>query len=369
MSDRDDKPEQISRPSGPGKEKRARLVDVARAAKVHPSTVSRVLSRDRSSRVGAETAAQIRAVAAKLGYVPNASAAALKTKSSRLIGVIVHDIADPIYPRILNGIEGRLAVAGYMAVIGNTGFDPDAETDIFERMSARLVDGVILGTTRLEDPVVRRAEELGLPLVSVLRRSQDPTCSAVIDDCRAGMRSLAKAVVAAGHRDVGVIAAPQHLSTGKERLESLLEGLTEHGVQVSGDRLVFVSQMTSQEGTAATEHLLTRRGRPPSVIMAVNDRVALGALRALRKNGLRCPEDVSLTGYNETHPLDLIDPPLASVAIDLDSVGALAADRLLALIENPELPKIVDRIVPELRLRASLGPPAALTCSPEKSSV
>ena len=93
--------------------------------------------------------------------------------------------------------------------------------------------------------------------------------------------------------------------------------------------------------------------------MAVNDRVALGALRTLRQAGLRCPQDVSLTGYNETHPLDLIDPPLASVAIDLEGIGAMAADRLLARIETPDLPRKVERILPSLSLRASLGTPTA----------
>ena len=356
MSDEETGSERIFPASAPGKKTRARLIDVARAVNVHPSTVSRVLSGDREARVGPDTAARIREVAAQLGYVPNASAAALKTRSSRLIGVIVHDIADPVYPRILTGLERRLARAGYMAVIGNTGFDHEAEIDMFAKMSARLVDGVILGTTRLQDPVVRRAGELGVPLVSVLRRTQDPDCAAVIDDCLSGMRALARAVAAAGHRDVGVIAAPQHLSTGKERLEGMLEGLRAHGVEVPDDRLVFVPRMTSEEGEAAAARLLARRAKPPSVIMAVNDRVALGALRALRRAGLRCPRDVSLTGYNETHPLDLIDPPLTSVAIDLDRVGAMAADRLLALIDNPALPRGIDRIAPELRLRASLAP-------------
>jgi len=355
VSDEETGPERIVPATGPGKKTRARLIDVARAVDVHPSTVSRVLSGDREARVGPDTAARIRKVASRLGYVPNASAAALKTRSSRLIGVIVHDIADPVYPRILTGLERRLARAGYMAVIGNTGFDPDAETDMFAKMSARLVDGVILGTTRLVDPVVAMAEDLGLPLVSVLRRPEDPNCAAVIDDCLSGMRALAQAVAAAGHRDVGVIAAPQNLSTSKDRLEGIVTGLRAHGVDIADDRLVFVPRMTSEDGAAATQQLLARRATPPSVIMAVNDRVALGALRTLRKAGLHCPQDVSLTGYNETHPLDLIDPPLTSVAIDLDRVGAMAADRLLALIETPGLPRTVDRIMPELRLRASLA--------------
>lgn len=355
MSDKEKGASRTSRPARPGKQQRARLIDVARAVAVHPSTVSRVLSEDRDARVGPQTAARIREVAAQLGYIPNASAAALKTSATHLIGVIVHDIADPVYPRILTGIERQLAKAGYMAVIGNTGFDPDAETDMFAKMSARLVDGVILGTTRLQDPVVRRAGEEGVPLVSVLRRPQDADCAAVIDDCLFGMQALAQAVACAGHRDVGVIAAPQHLSTGKERLAGILAGLRAHGVEIADDRLVFVPRMTSEEGEAAAQELLARRATPPSVIMAVNDRVALGALRALRKTGLRCPHDVSLTGYNETHPLDLIDPPLTSVAIDLDRVGAMAADRLLALIDNPALPREVDRIMPELRLRASMA--------------
>lgn len=336
---------------------RARITDVADAVRVHPSTVSRVLSGDRTGRVSPATADRIREAAARLGYVPDAAATTLRTRSSRLIGVIVHDFADPVYPQILTGIEGRLAAAGYMAIVGNTGFDPDAETLMFDKMSARLVDGIILGTTRLDDPVVARARDAGMPLVSVLRHSGQPDCAAVVDDCRAGMQALARLVASLGHVDVGVIAAPQHLSTGRERLEGILDGLREHAVDVPQDRLVFVERMTCEAGRVAARDLLSRKEIPPSVIMAVNDRVALGALRAIRDAGLSCPDAICLTGYNESHPLDLIDPPLTSVAIDLGRVGMLAAERLLGMIEDPLTPRTVERITPEIRQRASLAPP------------
>ncbi len=334
---------------------RVKIIDVAAAAGVHPSTVSRVLRATPDRRVSPGVASRIREAADRLGYRPDVIAASMRTRSTRSIGVIVHDITDPVYPPILRSIETRLLEAGFMTVTGNTGYDPEAEAAMFEQMASRMVDGVILGTTRLSDPVVERAIAAGVPLVSVLRRTSAGNCSAVVNDCAAGMRMLVDAIAAHGHRDIAAIAAPQGLSTARERLEALQAGLAANGLDLQPDRLVFVSRMDAQEGRRATLELLDRRTTPPQAIVAVNDLVAIGALQACRARGLDCPGDISITGYNDIPLVDMIDPPLTTVSMDLSAIGARSADLLLKqLAATGSEPQLV-RVPPTLKMRASLA--------------
>jgi LacI family transcriptional regulator len=336
---------------------RVKIADVAAAAGVHPSTVSRVLRATPDGRVSPGVAARIRHAAESLGYRPHAIAASLRTRSTRTIGVIVHDITDPVYPPILRAIEDRLLEAGYMTVVGNTGYDPAAEYAMYERMVSRMVDGVILGTTRLTDPVVDRAVAAGVPIVSVLRRTAGGTISAVVNDCAAGMRDLVDAIVARGHRDIAAIAAPQDLSTGRERLEGLRAGLADHGLALPPENLAFVARMDVEDGQRATCRLLDRRPHPPQVIVAVNDLVAIGAVQACRARGLSCPSDISVTGYNDIPLVDMTDPPLTTVAMDLAGIGAGAADLLLQRLGSALSDTAVMRLPPALKLRASLAGP------------
>lgn len=345
------------RASQKGRRARAKLADVAAAAGVHVSTVSRVLRDDRTVRVSAAVAARIRSTAQALGYSAHPLAAGMRTRSSRSIGMIVHDINDPVYPPILGGIERGMGAAGYMVVLGNTGYAPDAELAMLDQMAARMMDGLILCTTRRDDPVVARAVDLGIPVVSVLRRTDADLCSAVVNDCAAGMQAITRAVLDHGHRDIAAIGAPQDLSTACERHAALVVTLRDGGVELSTDRVAFVPRMTVEEGRKAMEAILSRCATPPTAVIAVNDLVAIGALQACRSRGLRCPDDVSITGYNDIPLLDMLDPPLTTVAMDLPAIGARAAALMVDHLRNPGMTVRIDTVAPALRLRGSLAPP------------
>lgn len=344
------------RASPQGRRARAKLTDVAAAAGVHVSTVSRVLRDDQTGRVSPAVAARIRDTAKSLGYSAHPLAAAMRTHSTRSIGMIVHDISDPVYPPILSGLERRMGAAGYMVVLGNTGYEPQAELAMMDQMAARMMDGVILCTTRRDDPVVGRARKLEVPVVSVLRQTDGGRCSAVVNDCAAGMRAIAQAVLDRGHRDIAVISAPQDLSTGCERHVALVGKLRAAGAAPPDDRVAFVPRMTVEAGNRAMQDILARRITRPTAVIAVNDLVAIGALQACRTAGLRCPEDVSITGYNDIPLMDMLDPPLTTVAMDLPEIGARAAALLLAHLDNRAMPPHVEVVVPTLRLRGSLAP-------------
>lgn len=343
-----------------GRRARAKLADVAAAAGVHVSTVSRVLRDDRTGRVSPAVAARIRNTAQALGYSAHPLAAGMRTRSTRSIGMIVHDISDPVYPPILGGLERRMGAAGYMVVLGNTGYEPAAELAMLDQMAARMMDGVILCTTRRDDPVVTRARDLGIPVVSVLRQTDAGLCSAVVNDCAAGMRAIAQAVLDCGHRDIAAIGAPQDLSTARERHAAVAGTLHAGGAALAEDRVAFVPRMTVEEGRRAMEQVLSRRSDRPTAVIAVNDLVAIGALQVCRAAGLRCPDDISITGYNDIPHLDMLDPPLTTVAMDLTAIGARAAALMLDHLADPRMPLRMDTVAPTLRLRSSLGPPPGL---------
>lgn len=338
-----------------GRAARVKMADVAAAAGVHVSTVSRVLRGERVERVSPAVASRIREVAKDLGYTANPLAAGMRTRTTRSVGMIVHDINDPIYPPILSGIERCLGRAGYLVVLGNTGYDPAAEIRMLDQMRARMMDGVILVTTQREDPVVARALDMCMPIVSVLRRTDAGLVSAVINDCAAGMREITQAALDLGHRDIAVIGAPQTLSTARDRLLGVTDTLAKAGVPLPEDRVIFVPNMDVEQGRIAMQTLLARRQVPPDIAICVNDLVAIGALQACRAVGLRCPDDISITGYNDIPLLDMLDPPLASVAMDLPTIGERAAALLLEHLANPQMPARIETVAPALRLRGSLA--------------
>lgn len=333
---------------------RVKLADVAMASGVHYSTVSRVLRPGSTGRISDEVAQRVRAVARDLGYQPNSVAASLRTQSTRSIGLIVHDMSDPVYPPILSGIESAVAPQGFVVLVGNTGYDIGAEFDIVNRMASRLVDGIFLATTRLNDPVAAKCEALNIPLVSVLRQTEDETTPAVVNECFGGMQALTRHILDCGHRDIAVVLAPQDLSTAKERWRGIRETLTEHRIELPADRVAYVDRMSVEKGQEATATLLKARPEPPEVIICVNDLVAIGAVHACREAGLKIPADISISGYNDIPLVDLIDPPLTTVRMRLHEIGRKAGEMMLAQLEDPDAPPQRLRISSDLIVRGSV---------------
>src|SRR3954467_13953515 len=207
------------------------LRDVARAARVHPGTVSRALNAETRGLVNEETAERVMRAAAELGYRPNPIARGLKTNRSFTAGVLVPDLTNPLFPPIVRGIEDRLGAAGYTSLIANTDNDPDRERQDFDAMRARQVDGFITATARLEREFVAETAGLAQPIVLVNRRLEDESLPAVPGHDRAGegtragvaaaggegSRIAVEHVVSLGHRRIARLGGRQALSTGHQR--------------------------------------------------------------------------------------------------------------------------------------------------------
>jgi LacI family transcriptional regulator len=331
----------------------ATLRDVASAAGVHPATASRALNPGTRLLVSEETAQRVIEAAERLGYRPNSVARSLRTRRSNTIGVLIPDLNNPLFPPIIRGIEDRLAEHGYVALIGNTDADPGKERLVFDQMRARHVDGFVLATATLNSPILDEAVKAGLPLVLMNRTAQDYPFSSVSVDNEQGVRAAVAHLVSLGHTRIGHIAGPQDVSTGTARLRGYQEAMGSHGLAIGPADIIYASGYTVEEGLRCGRELLQETDDRTAVV-AANDMLAIGCYAALDELGLRCPEDMSVIGFNDMPFVDRLHPPLSTVRFPHSQLGAEAARLLIERIESGEgNPVKILFLAPELIARGS----------------
>jgi len=332
--------------------------DVASAVGVHPSTVSRVLNANTRHMVTAEIARRVIDASRDLGYHPNALAHSLRTKRSSTVGVLIPDITNPVFPPMLRGIEDALAAAGYTAIIANTDGVAERGAVILERMLARRVDGLILATAQRKDPTVDRCLDEDVPLVLINRttRNEGRTTSVITDDA-AGIKLTVAHLAGLGHRRIALLSGPLHLSTGYERHRGFIDAMKEIGLKSDPSLIATADAYTERAGERAALALLDR-GKKFTAIVAGNDLLALGVYGALAAHKLRCPQDVSVTGFNDMPFVDKLTPPLTTVRIQHYEMGVRAGAALLERIKEPTGRGVDIKLEPSLVVRGSTARPA-----------
>jgi len=304
------------------------LKDVAAAAGVHVSTASRTLNPITRHLVAGNVALRVERAAQKLDYRPDLVAASLRTGRSRLIGVLVPDIADPVFSPILGGITESLLAAGYSTVIADVGSNQDRQIELIEGLMARRVDGLVLATVSRKDAVVDHCLRRGLPAVLVNRTESQPRLATVASDDAGGMKLAVDHLVALGHRRIGHVAGPQHVSTGFLRRRGFEAAVRKHGLPAADIAVEVASAYSRVEGERVAGALLDARG-DLTAIVAANDLLALGVYDALHARKLRCPADISVVGHNDMPLVDMVAPPLTTVRISHREMGEEAARMML----------------------------------------
>ncbi|MBO0807557.1 MAG: LacI family DNA-binding transcriptional regulator [Actinobacteria bacterium] len=332
------------------------LRDVAAQAGVHPATASRALNPETRLLVREDTARRVLDAAQALGYRPNPVARSLRTRRSNTVGVLIPDLTNPLFPPIVRGIEDRLAAAGYVALIGNTDGDDERERIVFEQMRARHVDGFVLATVHLSSALLAEAGRAELPVVLVNRLAEDHSMPSVSADNERGMRLAVDHLSELGHRRIAHIAGPQDVSTGLSRFRGFDAALRAHAVATDEDLVVVAKAFSIEEGHRCCR-LLLERGVPFTAIAAGNDMLAVGCYGALEEAGVRCPEDMSVVGFNDMPFIDRLRPPLTTIRFPHYQVGTEAAQLLLERIAGEPGPVKVLYLAPELVARGSTAPP------------
>lgn len=305
------------------------IVDVARLAGVSKSTVSRVLT---GGPVSEETRARVLAAMRELDYEPNAVARGLVSRRSKLIGVLISDVADPYYSELMQGMEDAASERRYDLLIYSTRWEEERELAYLRRLASRHVDGVIIvgGRSVTGSAFVRACRELvgeGRPLLFIdrgLGRGEVPVIE--VDNVRAA-KEATEHLIALGHRRIAHIAGPADVSAARQRTAGYRAALAAAGIPWDPALLVR-GDFRKESGQAATQRLLSLE-RPPTAIFAGNDLMALGAWKAILEHGLRVPRDVALVGFDDVALLALAEVPLTTVRQPRHAMGRRAVELLI----------------------------------------
>ncbi len=339
-------------------EGRRTIVDVARVARVHPSTVSRVLNARADLVLRPETRERVLSAAARLRYRPSALARSLRLRRTLTLGMIVPDIANPFFPPIIKGAEDAARERGYNLVLCNTGESTEREATYLRVLRERQVDGVLIASSRMTAATITRLRHDAFPFVLVNRAARSRDDLAVVVDNRAASASVVDHLVGRGHRRIGHVAGPQTTTTGVERAAGFADALRRHRLEPDPALSVEADAFSEGAGYRAARALLACAA-PPTAIFAANDLIAIGVLRAAREAGLGVPADLSLVGFNDVALTELVEPALTTVHVPQEEMGAAAARLLIARLTGETIDARRVVLPTSLVVRASTATPAA----------
>ena len=337
---------------------RVTLQDVANRADVSLSTASRVLSNG-SRRVGKPLADRVHQAMAELGYTANLQARAVATGQSAMIGVVVHDIADPYFSSIAAGLIEVAEARGLLVCMSSTAATEAAERDYVALMHAQRARAVILVGSRSGD--ARAREALRAEIAAFTGAGGRTVClgqdllgvDTILPENTAGAEALAKALVAVGHRRFAVLAGPPGLLTARDRLDGFRAGLAAWSVTMDPARVIH-GAFTRDGGYEAMSTILAAGEPFPDCVFAVTDVMAVGALARLRAGGIEVPAGIAVAGFDDILTLRDVYPPLTTVRLPLKRMGQMAAELILS-DAGTECPRVIP-VPGEVILRESTVP-------------
>lgn len=314
--------------------RRVTAKDVAQRAGVSTMTVSRALN-DRGN-VDQHTRSRVIEAARMLGYIPNSIAKSLVLNRTRTIGVVVPEITHSFFPEAIRGIEEAVSGAGYHLILTHSAEDASKEREALLTLEEKCVDGILISSaqTIMDYQLYEQAMSLGIPLVFFDRCvfGIGATCVRIDDEQCA--QQITAHLVNHGYTSIAHLSGPQRISIGSARQRGYLRALTEHNLACPPE-LIVESGLQESGGYDAMLHLLgLPEERVPRAVVAVNDPVAFGAMKAIEDEGLRIPEDVAIVGFSDDIRAALMPAPLTTVRQPAYAVGKLSAQKLLSMIED-----------------------------------
>ena len=309
----------------------ANIHEVAKRAGVSIATVSRVLSRPEA--VAVTTRRKVMQAVAQLGYAPNSAGKHLRTAKSGKLLVIVPDISNPFYSRILQSIEETAQRAGYAVLLGDTQQDAKREERYAQMLRRREAEGLIVLGHGIPAAATAMSEELTspAPIVSGCEVNRGLNIPGVHIDNHAAACDAAEHLYALGHRRIALITGPMVSALSRDRLQGATAAATARGAE--GDLTVVHGDFTIESGQVAAERLLDRRD-PPTALFCFNDQMAIGAMSVARVRGREVPRDLSIVGFDDISFARYTVPPLTTVAQPVREIGQETVRLLLGIISG-----------------------------------
>lgn len=298
------------------------IYDVAKVAGVAPSTVSRTFARP--GRVSAETAARIREVAEQLGYCANPIARSLATSQTRLLGLMVSDVADPFYSQLIRGAQLAATQAGYDLLLADSCGSAPRERSTLERLIP-VVEGLVIDGSKMSDSALSSIAKQR-PMVVLNRALPDVSC--VVTDNIGGARAIVELLGDLGHDAATYVAGPEAPWAAGVRFRALRDLGERAGLAI---RRIGPFPPTLDGGLAAARTLLVA---PPTAVIGYNDLIAVGVMQGLSREGVAVPEQVSVIGFDDILISRIAVPTLTTVAAPLRQLGTTAVKNVVALVNG-----------------------------------
>ncbi|WP_038069361.1 MULTISPECIES: LacI family DNA-binding transcriptional regulator [Thermoanaerobacterium] len=314
----------------------ANIDDVAKLANVSTATVSRVFNN--SPYVSEKARESVLKAAKELGYEPSILARSLAMKKTNTIGLIVPDISNPYYSEVVRGIEDVCNIYKYNIILCNADNSRDKEIQYIDMLKSRWVDGIIFHSDYFSDEIYHIFKDRKIPLVLAGRATSYDIPYVVIDNRKAAYDAT-KYLISQGHKKIGVIHGDlngmKETVDSVDRLYGFLDAMKEAGLKVY-DELIKESNFKAKGGYMAAKEMLMGNVKPDA-IFAFSDIMAMGAINAIFDAGLKCPEDVSVIGFDNLDLAEVTRPALATVAQPMYDIGAVAARMLIKIIDNKKI--------------------------------
>ena len=323
--------------------------DVARAAQVSPATVSRVVNGTRD--VSADLAARVRAAVAELGYQPFGPARALRLQATDVWAVIVADIENPFFTSIVRGIEDGGRERGFRVMLCNSDEDLRKEADYIDVAISERMAGVVIAVASTRASRLETLRAAGIPIVAVDRRPSDRSIDCVLVDNERGAADATRHLIEVGAQRIACITGPQRVSTATERLAGYRKALRHAGV--AADPSLVARQDFREAGGYKAMRDLCALPEPPDAVLVANNLMTVGALEALRDEGLTVPNDMRVVGFDDAPWAKLLQPSLSVVAQPTYEIGRRSAELLIGARAEPSRPRQEILLSPQLIVRES----------------
>lgn len=316
---------------------RATIKDIAKKSGFSVTTVSLVLN-NKATKIPYRTIKIIKDTAREMDYRPNQLAVSMVTKRTNSIGLIISDVSNAFFARMTKIIEGTCLSLDWNLILCDTNDSHDTEIKYIEMLMDKGIDGIIFSAS------YETGEENGLSALTLLHQSKVPfvlvdryvrncCCPAFTVDNILGGYLATKHLCEIGHREIAVITGPMSLKECRDRLAGYKKALKEFLIEYNED-LVYNGDFSCSSGKCGIDYLDTVRY---TAVFAFNDIMALGAYSQLRNSGRNVPQDISLVGYDDVFPEDVISIPLTSVHQPVEKIGSEAVRTLVSLLNNNEI--------------------------------
>ncbi|MEF3304618.1 LacI family DNA-binding transcriptional regulator [Paenibacillus sp. GYB003] len=325
------------------------IYDIAKAAGVSIATVSKVING--TGRISTDTRERINEIMQELDYQPSVVASALTGKSTFTIGLLIPDLANPLYAEIARSVEDRGRELGFNLVMCSTDNNPRREGDYITFLKQKKVDGIIISTGISNEAGLKSLNLQRIPVAFVTRDIPTLEADSVrVDDFAGGYRA-ASHLIGLGHRHIAVVTEDMNLQASRERVRGCRFALEEAGIE-GGGNTVIESVSSVEEGKRHALELLTSE-HSPTAIFACNDLLAIGAVQAAKELRLTIPWDLSIVGFDNTLLAGIVDPPLTTVSQPIAQMGRQVMDLIIQEVRGQKHGKQRIVLTPELIVRQS----------------